>query len=97
MFVCPTAFRSEQWPFAKCQQPLLAMANHKSQEKKRNNYGTLTQIERSQTIEATDERLSLCRPATDPIGTVDKLGSTTPRHSLGSSWEEAINSEELMW
>lgn len=72
------------------------MADHKWQEKEETHCGTLTQIECSQTIEATDERLSLCRPATDPIGTVDKLGSATPCGSLGSSREEAISSEELM-
>lgn len=37
----------------------------------------------SQRIEAAAERLSLCKPATHPIGTVGKLGSAAPRHNDG--------------
>lgn len=74
------------------------MANHKCQQQqkttKKINYGTLTQIESSQTIEATAERLSLSEPATHPIGMVGKLGSASPRHSHGNSREEAISGEE---
>lgn len=57
------------------------------------NYGTLTQIECSQTTEAPAEHLSLSRPATLPIGTVDKLGSATPRCSLRNSRDEATGGE----
>lgn len=45
-------------------------------------------------IEATAERFSLSRPATHPIGMVDKLGSATPRHNLGNSQEEVIGGEK---
>lgn len=47
--------------------------------------GALTQIECSQTREATDERLSLGKPATHPIGTVDKLGRAAPLTARGAA------------
>lgn len=45
----------------------------------------LTQIKCSQTREATDERLSLGKPATHPIGTVDKLGRAAPLTARGAA------------
>lgn len=47
--------------------------------------GALTQIECSQTRETTDERLSLGKPATHPIGTVDKLGRAAPLTARGAA------------
>lgn len=62
------------------------MANHKWRETTKNGHGgVLTQIECSQTRETTDERLSLGKPATHPIGTVDKLGRAAPLTARGAA------------
>ena len=61
---------------------------------KKISYGKLTQIQSSQTIEATAERLSLSEPATRPIGTVGKFGSGYTLPQLrGNRMEEAIDGE----